>query len=914
MPLSQKSTKVIPFVILIIVLVFIILSQSLSLISDWLWFTSEGFFSVFAKIIQTRIWLGVLAGLVFFGILSLNFYLAYRFTKNSNYVSRLNFFSKFDFSKLGLRILLGLSLIISIFVGLIVSASWLTILKYFNGVSFNLTDPIFNRDISFYFFSLPFIKILLGFFTWLVILSLIGAALQYISRGLLNIRQKSFEIAKKAKAHLSFLVFLLFALIAARIYYVSMTDLLYKFSDLFTGGGYTDITARLPLLWVLFGLALFCGLVVLLNIFFRWRKFTTTIIVLFLAVGILGGAIYPPLVQRLVVLPNELAKEEPYIKRNIEATQKAFGLDEVVERDLSGDSKLTYDDIKNNEIVIKNIRLWEREPLLDTLGQVQEIRTYYDFVSVDNDRYTINDEYRQTMISPRELNSSSLPSNTFINRYLTYTHGYGAALTPVNEVTEEGLPQLFIKDIPPQSTIDSVKIERPEVYFGEMTNDYVFANTKAQEFDYPSGEENVYADYQGAGGVRVDSFWKKALFAANFRSLKILLSDDINKESRALYHRNIKERVKKVAPFLMLDSDPYIVIDDEGNLKWIYDTYTHSDNYPYAQMMNVQGESGGDFPIYNRFNYIRNSVKVVIDAYDGSMKFYVADADDPLIKTYEKIFPDLFIPMNKIPEDLKAHLRYPEDIFKFQTELFSIYHMEDPQIFYNKEDKWEIPRLGKSSPDDPMMRHIITRLPEEEKEEFILMLPFTPKGKDNMSSWMVARSDGDNYGELVVYRFPKQNLVFGPSQIVNRINQDTEISQQISLWDQRGSEVIQGNLLVIPIEESILYVRPLYIRADGGQIPELKQVIVAYEKKIAMNQNLSGALNEIFTGEAASEPAVSQETKETSSGQETSSSNEDLINQANQYYQAALEAQKQGDWTTYGQQIEKLGGVLSELE
>ncbi|MDZ7798261.1 MAG: UPF0182 family protein [Patescibacteria group bacterium] len=911
MPILHKKRIGLGFTMLIIVFLFILLSQSLSLISDWLWFSSEGFFTVFSTIIKTKVWLGIASGLIFFSLLSLNFYIAYRLSRDSSYVSRINFFSKFDLSKLGLRILLGLSLIISTFVGLVVSASWLSVLKYFQGVSFNITDPIFSRDISFYFFSLPFIKIILGFLFWLVILSLIGAALQYISRGLLNISQKSFTVTKKAKAHLSFLIFLIFSLIAARIYYVSMTDLLYKSAELFTGGSYTDITARLPLLWVLFGLSLFCGLVVLLNIFFRWRRFTTTVIVLFLAVGILGGMIYPPLVQRLVVLPNEIAKEEPYIKRNIEATQKAFALDRVVERDLSGDSQLTYDDIKNNEMVIKNIRLWEREPLLDTLGQVQEIRTYYDFVSVDNDRYTIDGEYRQTMISPRELNSNSVPSDTFINQRLAYTHGYGAALTPVNEVTEEGLPQLFVKDIPPQSSVDSLKIKRPEVYFGELTNSYVFANTEAQEFDYPSGEENVYADYQGAGGVRVDSFWKKALFAANFRSLKILLSDDINQESRVLYHRNIKERVKKVAPFLMLDSDPYIVIDDEGRLKWIYDTYTHSDNYPYAQMMNVRQEGSSDFPTYNSFNYIRNAVKVVIDAYDGSMKFYIADAKDPLIKTYEKIFPRLFKSMDQMPEGLKAHLRYPEDIFKFQTELYSVYHMEEPQIFYNKEDKWEIPRLGQSSPDDPMMRHIITKLPEEEKEEFILMLPFTPKNKDNMSSWMVARSDGDHYGELVVYRFPKQKLVFGPSQIVNRINQDTEISQQISLWDQRGSEVIQGNLLVIPIEESILYVRPLYIRAAGGQIPELKQVIVAYEKKIVMNQNLSTALKEIFTGEAESEPAVSESTAET---EETTTSNEELINQANQYYRAALEAQKQGDWTAYGQQIEKLGQVLSELE
>ncbi|MDZ4384539.1 MAG: UPF0182 family protein, partial [Nitrospirota bacterium] len=463
---------------------------------------------------------------------------------------------------------------------------------------------------------------------------------------------------------------------------------------------------------------------------------------------------------------------------------------------------------------------------------------YYDFISIDNDRYRLNGDYRQVLLSPRELNPASLPQRTFINEHLTFTHGFGLTLSPVNEVTPEGLPVLFLKNLPPSSSVASLSVSRPEIYYGELAGNWVVVNTQTKEFNYPSGEENVFADYEGTGGVRIGSMFRKALFALRFGSLKILLSNDITPDSRIMYYRNIKERVRRALPFLSMDSDPYMVVTQKGELKWIYDAYTTSDRYPYAELVN---DAFGSLP-GNRLNYIRNSVKVVIDAYDGKMTFYIADKEDPVIQTYAKIFKGSFIPLDEMDENLRTHIRYPEDLFAYQTMLYTVYHMDEAQIFYNKEDQWQIPVIARGKQADSMMRHMIMKLPGEIEEEFILMIPFTPRGKDNLSAWMVARNDGEFYGQLVVYRFPKQKLVYGPMQITNRINQDAEISRQISLWDQRGSEVIRGSLLVIPIEEALIYIQPIYLRAEGGKIPELKRVIVAYENRIAMEETLDSAL------------------------------------------------------------------------
>lgn len=907
------------YIILLIIIVFLILisSGTVRLITDWLWFEGIGFENIFTTILGTKIILGLIAGLITFGLIYLNLRIASCFTRGRSISIQVDAKgTSLDVGKYLDKLTLYLSLFFGLFTGLAIASYWEIILKYLNATPFNIADPIFSRDISFYFFTLPFLKALVGFFLCIIAISLMGSALIYFSRGAFSLFSKKtsmlqyssegkpirYKIEEKPRIHLLVMLFPLFLILAAQTYFIKIPSLVYSHTGPFMGASYADIHAVLPMLKILAFILLVGAIVSIVSIFRKSNRLLFGVIGLYLVVSILGVWLYPAAIQKFVVVPNELNKESLYISHNIAATQRAFKLDQIEKHELSGETGLTLEDIQNNEATIKNIRLWDREPLLDTFGQIQEIRTYYDFISLDNDRYQLDEEYRQVLLSPRELNSESLPHRTFINEHLTFTHGFGLTLGPVNEVTKEGLPVLFIKDLPPVSTKESLKVIRPEIYYGELAKDksYVFVNTKAKEFDYPSGEENVFTNYQGKGGVLVKSFWRKVLFAARFGELKVLLSSDITSQSRAMYYRNIKQRVERVLPFLRLDSDPYLVITKQGRLKWIYDTYTTSNFYPYSQTI------GGSIEVKG-INYIRNSVKVIIDAYDGEMQFYVADPQDPLIQTYAKIFKHTFLSLEDMPEDLRAHLRYPEDIFIYQTALYSVYHMEKPQIFYNKEDQWQIPIISEGS-GDPMMRHIIMKLSGETKEEYILMIPFTPQKKDNLAAWMVARSDGENYGKLAVYRFPKQRLVFGPKQIINRINQDPEISRQISLWDQRGSRVNLGSLLVIPIEESLLYIRPLYIRAEGGKIPELKRVIVAYEKRIAMEETLDEALYQVFgaTAGKATEPEAEREEPLREVPKK------DLLEEAKKYFDRAMEAQRRGDWSLYGEEIEKLRKILEQ--
>lgn len=907
------------YIILIIIIVFLILASfgMVKLVTDWFWFNGIGFGNIFTTILGSKIVIGLIAGLITFVLIYLNLRIASHFTHgrpisiqvdtkgtNLNLEKHLN------------KLILFPSLLLGFFTGLTVASYWETILKYLNTTPFNVADPIFSRDISFYFFTLPFLKILVGFFLWIIIISLIGSALIYFSRGAFSLFSKKdsaiqysskgkpirYKIEKKPRIHFLAILFPLFLILAAQTYFIKIPSLVYSRTGPFVGASYTDIHATLPALKVLAFILLLGALASIISIFKKNNRLLFGVIGLYLVVSVLGIWLYPIAIQKLVVAPNELNKESPYIFNNITFTQKAFKLDQVDKHELSGETGLTLEDIQNNETTIKNIRLWDREPLLDTFGQIQEIRTYYDFISLDNDRYQLDEEYRQVLLSPRELNSESLPNRTFINEHLTFTHGFGLTLGPVNEVTKEGLPVLFIKDLPPVSTNEFLEVTQPEIYYGELAKNksYVFVNTKANEFDYPSGEENVFTNYQGNGGVLIKSFWRKILFAARFGELKVLLSNDITSQSRVMYYRNIKQRVERVLPFLRLDSDPYLIITEQGKLKWIYDTYTTSNFYPYSQTIRGSTEVEG-------INYIRNSVKVVIDAYNGEMQFYIADFQDPLIQTYVKIFKNTFLSLEDMPEDIRAHIRYPEDIFIYQTALYSVYHMEKSQIFYNKEDQWQIPIISEGS-GDPMMRHIIMKLPGETKEEYILMIPFTPQKKDNLAAWMVARSDGENYGKLAVYRFPKQRLVFGPKQIINRINQDPEISRQISLWDQRGSRVNLGSLLVIPIEESLLYIRPLYIRAEGGKIPELKRVIVAYEKRIAMEETLDEALYQVFGGTIVKTSKSEAKKEDSLEGV----IQKDLFEEAKKYFDSAIEAQRRGDWSLYGEEIEKLRKIFEQ--
>jgi uncharacterized membrane protein (UPF0182 family) len=517
------------------------------------------------------------------------------------------------------------------------------------------------------------------------------------------------------------------------------------------------------------------------------------------------------------------------------------------------------------------------------------------------------------MISPRELSIDSLQTRTWINERLTYTHGFGLALGPVNQVTPTGLPVLFIKDLPPLSSAPSLKITRPEIYFGETEHDPVYVKTLAKEFNYPASEKDVYSPYEGEGGVSIGSFWRRLLFAARFADMKLLLSNDMTPESRVLYYRDIRSRLSRIAPFLRFDQDPYLVIS-EGRLFWLADAYTVSNRYPYS-------ESIGAGPIGN-INYIRNSVKAVVDAYHGHTHLYIADESDPLIQTWAKIFPGSLKPLAEMPPDLRSHMRYPEDIFKIQTAVYSIYHMNQPQLFYNKEDQWEIPAISAADGRQEAMEpyYTIMKLPGEQKEEFILMLPFTPRSKDNLSAWMVARADEEHYGRLRVYRFPKQKVVYGPKQVIGLINQDTEISRQLTFWSSRGLKAILGTLMVIPIKESLIYVQPLYLRAEGAKIPELKRIIVAAENRIAMEETLDKSLARIFGGEPSPVKSGPEETMASASLPDAAapeapppSNIQDLASRAKQHYDRAIQAQREGDWSRYGVEIKQLGLVLEQI-
>ncbi len=808
---------------------------------DWIWFKSHEVGSVFWTIVFSQWGFGLGCGVLFFALTCFPLKRTHDRTSHipillSDHIRRE--LPLIDLMAANLKGLLFFGpLVLALMTGLVISQKWDTLQLFFEAVPFGNADPIFGNDYSFYLFTLPLLNLGKSVLWEILIVLAIGFGLIFFFKRFVYMGPTGVVLLPEARRPLSLLAAYFFILLAIE-FYLQRFSLLSAGNGVVTGIGYADYYGRLP---ILNGMSMLSLLGAGVSLFIATGRGMKKVALALAGIGVVYfvSGFYPTLLQKFIVEPNELIKETPFIEHTIAGSLKAYGLENTESQILTGADELTADTIRANSLTVENIRLWDQEPLLDTLGQIQEIRTYYQFNSVDNDRYTIDGTYRQTLLSPRELKSSNLPNRTWINEHLTFTHGYGVSLSPVNQITPQGLPVLLIKDIPPRSSVD-LKVDQPEIYFGELSNDHVFVNTGTQEFDFPKGEKNVYKNYEGSGGFPVDSFLRKALLAARFKTLKILFSEDINNDSRVLMYRNISERVQKVAPFLRLDSDPYLVIS-KGRLQWMYDAYTVSDQFPYSQVIPQFG------------NYVRNSVKVVVDAYEGSMNFYIADPNDPVILTWRNVFPELLKDLEEMPEDLRSHIRYPSDLFTIQTFIYATYHMKSPQVFYNKEDQWEIPEI-----DNRMMQpyYTIMKLPNKEKEEYILMLPFTPRGKSNLSAWMVARSDGENYGNMISYAFPKQKLIYGPNQMVARINQDAEISRQISLWDQRGSKVIQGTLLVIPIEESLIYVRPLYLRADAGKIPELKRVIVGYEDSIAMERTLDEALAKIFGGEVMESSAA----------------------------------------------------------
>jgi uncharacterized membrane protein (UPF0182 family) len=914
--MSTDRTGMLRRVIVGVALFLFLAPAVASRLADWLWYRDVGFERVFLTMLTAQWVLGIVAGVGAFVVLYVNARIALRGVPTRN----LHIKDAQEWASEGPTVLLermatwlaplvamGLSLLIA----LASAGTWRDLAQFFYRTPFGITDPVFGRDVAYYVFTIPMLQNALTFLLAVGWLSLVMGIAIYVARADVGLavgtRSQPYRVfvTPRAQMHLAILGALLLVSGAVRQLMVSVPELLLGRHQVLFGATFTDLNIALPLMRV-YAVVLLVAAVTLIVFARRGRLVRGAVMAVGGAIGagFLFGGLIPGIYQRLVVQPNELGRETPQIANHIAATQAAWGIAGVERREFTAEKPLSMRDIQNNQVTIKNVRLWDREPLLQTYGQIQSIRTYYDFVSVDDDRYMINGELRQVLLAPRELNSAAVPTRTFVNEHLTYTHGMGLAMGPSNQVTAEGLPVLFVKDLPPSSSVPNIQIKRPQIYFGELSNDYVLAPTKQKEFDYPSGEGEaaVYSTYDGGAGVSVGSFWRRLLFAFRFGAINIMLSTDLTPDTRILFHRDVIERAQLALPFLMFDQDPFMVVTNDGRLVWMIDAYTTSTRYPYSQ------------PLANGVNYMRNSVKVVIDAYTGDTHAYLALPDDPMIKTLGRIYPGLLRPMSDMPEDIRSHVRYPGALFAAQSALYATFHMTNPETFYHREDQWQVPTGSRNSTSaEAFQRHIVMRLPGEKEPEFILMRPFTPRQKDNLAAWMVVRNDGEHYGKLVVYSFPRQSLVFGPAQIVNRINQDTEVAQQISLWDQRGSEVIRGELLVIPIEESLIYVQPLYLRAQGGRIPELKRVVVAHESRVAMAETLEAGLNLLFGGAVPAPAAVLRAEGVAPAGESAAAATARLSRDAQQAYDRARAALRADDFATYGAEMKRLGDILRQL-
>jgi uncharacterized protein len=902
----RLARLLVAFFILALILISLF-TGVISLLVNWLWFDQAGFHEIFAITLKTQVGLGVVCGIAFLLLTTANLWAARGVAHRSGYLSITR---TIEFPTIGNfppvfqdLIWFGLVLVAWV-VGQWSATHWNEYLFATHAVRMTQTDPIFGINLSFYLFRLPFLFFLFDLGLIILVLCLVTAALWYFIAGGIWITPRGLGVGRNARSHLMVLGGLFFLLFAWRAR-LGMYDLVYAPTGLVFGAGYTDIHVGLPVLWIELVLCILTALVFFAGAPKGQERPALYAIGGVLAVVILGGVVSAALVQAYIVAPSELEKEEPYIARNIQFTRQAYGLDKFDERDFPAIQDLSTASIQQNAPTMRNLRLWDHQPQLTTFQQLQEIRTYYDFVNVYIDRYLIHSQLRQVSLSARELSADSLPDPNWVNQHLTYTHGYGLCLGPVNESTPDGLPVLFIKDIPPVSSI-ALKVARPEIYYGQLPNSYCFVRTGAMEFDHPSGEQNVYKTYQGSGGVPVGGLWRRLLFALHFGDLNILLSGYLQPQSRIMINRRILGRVEQLAPFLSFDSNPYLVVANDGSLQWIEDAYTTSSQYPYSDPTPGMG------------NYVRNSVKITINAYNGRVMFYVSDPSDPLIRAYQRIFPGVFHPLSEMPPDLRAHIRYPQDIFAVQAAKYAVYHMTDPSVFYSKEDLWRVATSsanGRSTPMNPY--YAVMKLPEVGKsEEFILMVPFTPARKNNMIAWMAARCDGADYGKVLVFTFPKEKLIYGPEQIQSRVNQSPTISQQLTLWNQGGSRVIRGTLLVIPVQNAVLYVEPLYLASEGSSsIPELKRVIVAYSDHVVMEPTLEDALNSIFGGNTggATEAQGAAPASSSPPARAIPTTLENLIQQANDHFQRAEQDLRQSDWSGYGQEIKQLGQILKKM-
>jgi uncharacterized membrane protein (UPF0182 family) len=866
--------------------------------TDYLWYIDLGQRSVFIVRLVSSLVIGCVFGAVAFLLVYVNARIARRMAPRAMLTSIGNMPPQVEEAILQVRSAVGPfldkgllwgSLLVGLIAGVSMAGNWVPLRLALASVPFGITDPQFGRDVGFYVFTLPALRIVSSWLIGMLIFTTIITAVIHLVDGAIRPWERLRGFAPHVKAHLSVLLGLI-AFEKAFDYWLDIWALNLSPRGQVTGASYTDIHAQLPALEILIAIAVAVGIALVINIRFKGWRLPIISIGVWIVASVLVGSVYPSIVQQFVVRPNEVSLEAPYIKRNIQYTRLGFGLEGVVARPFSAAEDLTAKDIVADRPTLQNVRLWGPTIAQQSYSQLQSLRPYYDFRDVDIDRYMIDGVRRQVLISARELNTSQLAAQakTWVNQHLVYTHGYGVVMSPVNEASPQGLPTFVIQNIPPVSSDPTLDVKQPALYFGEDTTDYVIVGTGIKEFDYPKGDTNAETTYSGTAGIKVGSVVRRLAWAFRLGTTQILFSSYVKPDSRVLFARDLVTRISRLAPWLVLDSDPYPAVID-GRVVWICDGYTASDYFPYSERL-ADGT-----------NYVRNSVKITVDAYDGTVTLYAFDPTDPVLKAWRSVFPSLFADADTIPDAVRAHFRFPQGLFSVQAEVYRNYHMTDPIVFYNKEDSWDIPTSNSAATGEMEPFYVLMQLPGQTTEDFQMILPFTPRGKNNMIGWMAAKSDPADYGKRIVYQFPKQRLVLGPQQISARINQDAQISPQLSLWNQRGSQAIFGDMLVIPIKNSIVYVQPLYLQAETNAIPELTRVVVVYADKVEMEATLEAALLKVFGAEQPSTPSTPTTTPSAT------------VLRARDLFEQAIAAQRAGDWSAYGKAIDELGTVLGEL-
>jgi uncharacterized membrane protein (UPF0182 family) len=923
----RKRRRWLLVLVILVVVLLVIGSRLLSVYLSALWFGSLGYSSVYWHIFKLKSGLFIVAAVSTALFLGFNFWLFQRLFGSAAFEQRTILLNNRPYTFSPAKFIRPLGWLVSAFFGLVygvtIKDDWQKFALYWHQPSTTAHDPIFGKSLGFYLFSLPLYE---SVSTWFLGVSFIilCAAVAY---SLLGLPQRVLKPTVRWSSGAAFravcCALALFLVVLSWRTYLVRFPFLWDDHQTFSGATYTEAHYVLPaLLFVCIALLVAAALSLVNAFTVRRFRMLAIAVALPVAVYIVGVVLVPSYVQSFVVKPNELDRETPFISHNIEWTRRGFGLDQIELRDYPAETNVEALDIANNRENFENIRLWDWKALQDTLKQIQAIRTYYDFQDVDVDRYLAAGKLRQTMVAPREINDAKLPesSRNWVNERLIYTHGYGITMNTANGFTPEGLPQFLLANMPIEPTAPEIKITRPEIYFGELTDRHVYVKTKQNEFDYPQGDTNTYTTYQGTGGIQIGSSLRRTLLAWAVGDLsKLPFSDDVTSESRLLINRRITEIVNGIAPFLTYDKDAYIVVSNDGRLYWMIDAFTQSASFPYSRHHDFAGKS---------VNYVRNSVKVVIDAYNGNVRFFVFDKQDPIISAYQGIFPGLFEDASAMPADLRAHVRYPETLVRTQGEVYGLYHTQNPQVFFQREDVWSIANQigvnaeGKKEPRPIDPYYVLMQLPgEQKKNEFVIILPFTPGSRNNMIGWLAGRCDGDNYGKLLVYNFPKSRLIDGPLQIEARIDQNSQLSSQFTLWNQQGSTVIRGHLLVIPIGRSLVYVEPIYLQANTSPMPELRLVVLATQEKVAYGQNFAEAMNGLF-GESAkptSEAKPATETPQPTTGAQpvpTPASTQtltQLVNRAIQEFDDYQRLTAQGKLAEAGQKLEQHKRTLEEI-